>query len=181
MPNPYPGNFLDEVELAQVQCGPGAVCLDLGGGGRRFPGVVSVDLVGGDVVGDVLRLPFPDDCAHVILSQAVLEHVTDPQRAVDEAMRVLRPGGVFYVEAAFMQPVHMAPHHYFNITPHGLRYLLRDWEVEWEAPVGTAKETLDWVLREYGMLHGVLKWRQPPPELFSRASCGVSALARKPV
>lgn len=40
------------------------------------------------------RLPFPDGHFDVVLSMAVLEHVGDPAAALDETLRVLRPGGL---------------------------------------------------------------------------------------
>lgn len=176
MPNPYPSNFTDLIR-------PGDVALDLGCGDRRHATIIGMEYrwtESADFLGDCLSLPLADDCADLVLSQAVLEHVVDPQRAVDEMRRVLRPGGLLYVEAAFMQPVHMAPHHYFNITPYGLRYLLRDWEVEWEAPVGTFREVVYWVYQAAGT--------SPPARVpqvtgggMTLTSCGVSALARKPV
>lgn len=177
MPNPYPSNFTNLIE-------PGDIALDLGGGGRTLEGVISVDLIGGDVIGDCLQLPFRDDSVNLILSQAVLEHVTNPQQAVDEMFRVLMPYGALYVEAAFMQPIHMAPNHYFNITPYGLRHLLREWDIEWTAPVGTPQETIDWITNTYGEQsrrsrgYGL---RAVSSALYAQASCGVSALARKPV
>lgn len=43
---------------------------------------------------DGRHLPFPDDSFSVVYSNAVLEHVEDLPAYVDEAARVLRPGGV---------------------------------------------------------------------------------------
>ncbi len=39
-------------------------------------------------------LPFPDDFFDVIYSSNVLEHVHDPQAVLEEAVRVLKPGGI---------------------------------------------------------------------------------------
>lgn len=182
MPNPYPANFTNLLDALP----PGAVCLDLGSGGRHHPGVLGVEREwhpDNSLLGDCLRLPFRDGCADLILSQAVIEHVTDPQRAFDEMRRVLKPGGALYVEIAFMQPVHQAPHHYFNVTPHGLAWLLRDWDVEWQGTVGTFWETIDWLYRAVGALPA-------PDTLRKRArlyrvddyplvASGVCALARR--
>ncbi|HJS28496.1 MAG TPA: methyltransferase domain-containing protein [Anaerolineales bacterium] len=38
-------------------------------------------------------LPFPDSCLDFLLSHEVLEHVADDRLAVEEMVRVLRPGG----------------------------------------------------------------------------------------
>jgi SAM-dependent methyltransferase len=44
---------------------------------------------------DAAQLPFDDDRFDLVLSFAMLHHVGDWQRAVREALRVLRPGGRF--------------------------------------------------------------------------------------
>ncbi len=43
------------------------------------------------------QLPFPSASFDVVLSHEVLEHVTDDRRAVEEMVRVLKPGGVMVV------------------------------------------------------------------------------------
>lgn len=43
------------------------------------------------------RLPLPDEMADVVTMLAVLEHIPKPQRIVNEAYRILRPGGLFLV------------------------------------------------------------------------------------
>ncbi len=49
------------------------------------------------IQGDVMDLPkeVPSEHFDLVSCLAVLEHLDDPQRAVDEAFRVLKPGGVF--------------------------------------------------------------------------------------
>lgn len=47
---------------------------------------------------DVLHLPLPDSAADVVAAGEILEHVTDLPRAVAEAARVLRPGGVLVLD-----------------------------------------------------------------------------------
>jgi ubiquinone/menaquinone biosynthesis C-methylase UbiE len=46
------------------------------------------------VAGDAERLPFADDAFDLVFGHAVLHHIPDLARALDEFMRVLRPGGV---------------------------------------------------------------------------------------
>ncbi|MBD0674364.1 methyltransferase domain-containing protein [Streptomyces sp. CBMA156] len=43
--------------------------------------------------GDALALPLPDGESDVVWCERVLQHLTDPARAVAEMARVLRPGG----------------------------------------------------------------------------------------
>lgn len=174
--NPYPGRFLD---LLDREPGP---ALDIGSGGRDAPpGVMTLDIAGAPgVLGDALALPFRDESFGLVLSQAVLEHVTNPQTAIDEVRRVLRPGGLSYVEVAFMQPLHQEPRHYFNVTPHGLQWLLRDWEVVNQGETGTPSDVLDWVRRAYGLKPGQLP-KGIRPARYRLASSGVYATARRPV
>jgi ubiquinone/menaquinone biosynthesis C-methylase UbiE len=47
------------------------------------------------VRGDVLALPFRDECFDVAFSRSVLHHVNDMGRGLKEVWRVLKPGGVF--------------------------------------------------------------------------------------
>jgi GT2 family glycosyltransferase/SAM-dependent methyltransferase len=49
------------------------------------------------VVGDATDLPFPDESFDVVTFFDVLEHIPADARAVDEALRVLRPGGFVLV------------------------------------------------------------------------------------
>ena len=50
------------------------------------------------VRGDVLRLPFADAVADVVVAGEVLEHVAEPTVLVGEACRVLRPGGTLVLD-----------------------------------------------------------------------------------
>ncbi|MEI7752700.1 MAG: methyltransferase domain-containing protein, partial [Candidatus Omnitrophota bacterium] len=49
-------------------------------------------------VGDVTAIPYPDGCFGGYISLGVIEHFTEgPVKAIREAWRVLKPGGVFVV------------------------------------------------------------------------------------
>jgi ubiquinone/menaquinone biosynthesis C-methylase UbiE len=49
-----------------------------------------------DAVGE--NLPFPDNSFDLVYSGNVLEHVQNPEKVLDEAIRVLKPGGVLHME-----------------------------------------------------------------------------------
>jgi SAM-dependent methyltransferase len=51
-------------------------------------------------VADGQALPFRDDSFDLLLSHAVIEHVTDAPRYLRECARVLRPGGWMYLSTA---------------------------------------------------------------------------------
>lgn len=49
------------------------------------------------VRGDVLSLPFPDASFDAVTASAIIEHVESPNVMLQEAFRVLRPGGVLII------------------------------------------------------------------------------------
>ena len=55
-----------------------------------------------DIVGDIHNLPFENDSREAILCLAVLEHVENPIRAVDELHRTLKPGGKLLIYVPFL-------------------------------------------------------------------------------
>jgi SAM-dependent methyltransferase len=98
----------------------------------HFPRRVALDLRparGVHVLGDAQALGFTDASFDVVLCTEVLEHVPEPQRAIDEMFRVLKPGGRLLLTTRFLFPIHDAPHDYFRYTKYGLRHLLRRFDV----------------------------------------------------
>jgi SAM-dependent methyltransferase len=77
------------------------------------------------LVCDAHQLPFEDGTFDCVVIQAVLEYLQDPQRCVEEIYRVLRPEGIVYSEAPFMQPVHGGQIDFTRFTQVGHRRLYR--------------------------------------------------------
>jgi demethylmenaquinone methyltransferase/2-methoxy-6-polyprenyl-1,4-benzoquinol methylase len=46
---------------------------------------------------DVMSLPYEDQSFDVVMAAHVLEHLPDPQRALAEMVRVLKPGGMVFL------------------------------------------------------------------------------------
>jgi len=93
-----------------------------------FPNRIGLDIRRGrdvKVIGDAQALGFTEGAFDVVLCTEVLEHLPEPQQAIDEMFRVLRPGGTLLLTTRFLFPIHDAPHDYFRFTKYGLRYLLR--------------------------------------------------------
>lgn len=93
-----------------------------------FPNRIALDIHRGpgvQLIGDAQALGLTDAAFDVVLCTEVLEHLREPQRAVDEMFRVLKPGGTLLLTTRFLFPIHDAPHDYFRFTKYGLRYLLR--------------------------------------------------------
>jgi SAM-dependent methyltransferase len=74
---------------------------------------------------DAQQIPFEDETFDAVVAQAVLEHVADPIRAVEEIWRVLKPGGLIYAETPFLQQVHAGPYDFTRYTHLGHRRLFR--------------------------------------------------------
>ena len=112
---------------AIVEQPPGALCIAVGGGPQRaHPRLVNLNLApypNVDVVGTAFALPFADVSVGAVYCEAVLEHLEDPERAVAEIFRVLRPGGQVLAVTPFLQGFHGYPSHYQNYTLVGHRFL----------------------------------------------------------
>ena len=100
-PSSRPGSLL--LDLA---CGAGLLAPHVAGKGHRHVGLdlsptalpQARDHGVTPVRGDVLRLPFADEVADVVVAGEVLEHVAEPTVLVAEACRVLRPGGTLVLD-----------------------------------------------------------------------------------
>lgn len=77
------------------------------------------------LVCDAHDIPFVDEAFDGVIVQAVLEHVVDPYRCVQEIHRVLAPDGLVYAETPFMQQVHMGRYDFTRFSHLGHRRLFR--------------------------------------------------------
>lgn len=125
---------------------------------RLFPNRVSLDLQarpGIHVVSDAQHLGIADDTFECVLCTEVLEHIPNPQQAIDEMWRVLRPGGTLLLTTRFLFPIHDAPHDYYRFTKYGLRHLLRRFRIEELREETTTVGTLGVLMQRLGMqTHG---------------------------
>lgn len=129
--------------------------------GTLFPRRVALDLRPGpgvQIVGDAQALGFADARFDVVLCTEVLEHLPEPQKAIDEIFRVLKPGGELLLTTRFLFPIHDAPHDYFRYTKYGLRYLLRRFEIVELEEETTTVGTLAVLLQRLGMQAQTLGW-----------------------
>jgi len=78
-----------------------------------------------DVRGNLLALPFPDDSLDGVILTEVLEHCTDPVGAVNQARRVLKPGGLLLVTSPFFWPEHQVEGEYKDYW----RFTRQGWEL----------------------------------------------------
>jgi SAM-dependent methyltransferase len=106
-------------------------------------------------VADAHQIPLGDRSVDAVVVQAVLEHVVDPQRVVEEIRRVLREGGLVYAETPFLQQVHAGPYDFTRFTSSGHRYLFRRFEEIAAGPVAGPGTQLLWSVDH--LVRGVLR------------------------
>ena len=82
-----------------------------------------------DVICDAHYLPLKKNFYNGVWIQAVLEHVVDPKKVVDEIYRVLKPGGIVYAETPFMQQVHEGAYDFTRYTVLGHRFLFKKFQL----------------------------------------------------
>ncbi len=148
----------------EIEANPDKLYLDVGCGRRNYTHDNCLYIeVYPSVSADIILEP---SCLYPIASNsidgigcfAVLEHVTEPWVAVEEFRRILKPGGMIYIDWPFLAPVHGYPSHYYNTTRHGLQRLFeRDFEIlELDSlPNQTPDHTVTWIL-------GILTQALPP-------------------
>jgi SAM-dependent methyltransferase len=107
------------VSVADVECGAGALARELDDGRRRVIGIedsapeLETAMGTGSqfiswVRGSVDNLPLADHSMDAVVTSMGMVTVPDPRLLVDEASRVLRPGGVFACMAPTIRPLPMA-------------------------------------------------------------------------
>ena len=69
--------------------------------------------------------PFRDGSFDTVVGFSMLTYLPEPVRMIEEAHRVLRPGGTLILEFTQMVPLHDEPWDFFRFTRYGAEHLLR--------------------------------------------------------
>jgi ubiquinone/menaquinone biosynthesis C-methylase UbiE len=101
---------------------------------KYFPNRIGLDITKRkgadiDVVASIYKLPFKDENFDNILCTEVLEHLSTPEKAIQEMKRVLKKGGYLILTTRFLFPLHDIPDDYYRFTKYGLKQLFKDWEL----------------------------------------------------
>ena len=81
-----------------------------------------------DFFSDAHDIPLINSSVDIIFTTAVLEHVIDPYRAVEEKYRVLKLNGLIYSEMPFIQQVHEGAYDFTRLTLSGHRRLFNNFD-----------------------------------------------------
>lgn len=125
-------------DLLDVGCGTGAVMKEA----AKFSEPVGLDFtllaldkcrmrgLGRLVQGDATAVPFADSSFDAVVGLDIFEHVQDHRRAIEEAFRALRPGGILVLSVpafrALWGPHDVALHHFRRYRVGEVEEILRD-------------------------------------------------------
>ncbi|MEA2016041.1 MAG: methyltransferase domain-containing protein [Actinomycetota bacterium] len=127
--------------------------LNLGSGNRVLsPEMINVDILpykNVDIIADIQNLPVADGEMDIAVCSAVLEHVKDPYRVVNEIYRVLKKGGLTYCYMPFICGFHASPDDYTRLTYEGMKVLFKDFDIVELGVGGGPTSGLLWVLQEW--------------------------------
>jgi len=94
--------------------------------------VVCVDIQAGpgvDLVADAQDLHMvAKETVDFVSIVSVLQHVRSPQKVVREAWRILKPGGILYVNVPFVFPFHSDPDDFHRFSYKGVAVLCEEFE-----------------------------------------------------
>jgi SAM-dependent methyltransferase len=128
-----------------------------------------------DICADCCNLPLPDCSIDTILSTQVLEHVENPPLLIQEAYRLLKPGGTLILTAPMVWGLHEEPADFYRYTEHGLRYLLQQagyGEIQIQPLEGPWAVVFQMVMDEYHLV-----WTRKSPYWSRRLIGGLNRLA----
>lgn len=156
-------------QLPGVQIQPGWRILEVGSGPNKlFASSTTLDVNPAgqpDVVHDlnVLPYPLPSDSFDLIVCLHVLEHVEKLVEATGELHRLLRPGGLLFVEVPYFSSVHFFtdPTHQHAFTTRSFDYYVEGMPVAAfsYSPARFAKERIEIVVPGDGLVsRWVRRW-----------------------
>ena len=78
-----------------------------------------------DLIGTAYAIPAQDASFDSALCTAVLEHLEEPEQALRECFRILKPVGVAIYSIPFIWHLHEEPRDFYRFSKYGLEYLFK--------------------------------------------------------
>ena len=112
-----------------------------------------------DVYGDAQKLPIASSSIDSVLLLDVLEHLQNPDQALNEIFRVLKTHGVLILQVPFLYPIHDSPCDYQRWSKFGLNKIASQhgFVIEKESFYGNPLESAA-IISNIAMTKTVLNW-----------------------
>lgn len=107
-----------------------------------------------DIVGDFCTYDFEDNRYSVIVMSEVLQFFQNPQLGIENALRILKPGGRLILTTPFIFPIHDRPYDLYRFTKHGLEYLLSGFDEVTIKEKNSALESIDVLWMRFNKING---------------------------
>jgi SAM-dependent methyltransferase len=108
----------------------------------RYVAADTEALAGLSVLADGHRLPFRDGTFDLVLSNQVLEHVSNPSTVVAELKRMVSWRGYLLLSCPFVWEIHNFPADYWRFTQQALELFVADMDLVYLQPSTTTAECL---------------------------------------
>ena len=135
-----------------------------------------------DICCDLHDIKYKSNFLDTVIATEVLEHLYDPQKAVNEIYRVLKLNGVCILSTRFIQHYHPDPKDYYRFTQDSLNYLFKNFKKVEIIPHGNRLQS-SWQILNIGLIKLVLNFFNPLIALVkvkkTRCPCGFIVYAVK--
>ena len=138
-----------------------------------------------DLFGTAYKVPAEAGAFDSALCTSVLEHLEEPEAAIRECHRLLKPGGVAIYSLPFIWHLHEEPRDFYRYTKYGLAHLFEKcgFEVIEIKALSGFFTTFGTLLAYYVMRlnRGVMRWTGLAPLLafsFQLAAWGLDSISR---
>lgn len=81
-----------------------------------------------DILGDFCEYDFGQNRYDYVVLSEVLQFFRNPQKGIENAYKILNPGGQIILTTPFVFPIHDRPYDLYRFTKYGLEYLLSNFE-----------------------------------------------------
>jgi SAM-dependent methyltransferase len=94
--------------------------------GKKYIGADIRKGLGVDVILNLHNINLPAESVGTVLILDTLEHVEYPQKAIENAHRILKSDGILIISSVMNFPIHDYPHDFWRFTPEGFKSLLNN-------------------------------------------------------
>lgn len=84
-----------------------------------------------DIYSPIDAIPMPDNEYDFIICTEVFEHIPEPIKAMEEFVRLCKPGGNILITAPFTSGIHQEPYHFYaGFSPFFYNYLKEKYDLD---------------------------------------------------